>query len=55
MRAGSAYGKNSDFSGGMERIKERTVIGLERLHQERSASRAVGVVVGNCERAMRSE
>jgi hypothetical protein len=54
MRVGNAYGENLDFSGGMERIKERTVIGLEELYRERSASRVVGVVVGDCERAMRS-
>jgi hypothetical protein len=60
MKAGSAYGENLGFSGGMWRGMGKTdlmVIGLEKneMCQQRSASRVADVVVAGCERAMVSE
>ena len=54
MRAGNGYGENLDSSGGMGRTGS-TMVGLERkLYRERCVSRAAGVAVAECERAMRS-
>ena len=57
MKAGSAYGENLDFSGGMWRGMGKTdsmVIGLEKneVYRQRGASRVAGVVVAGCERTM---
>jgi len=56
MKAGSAYGENLDFSGGMWREMGKTdsmVVGLEKeMYRQRSASRVAGVVVAGCERTM---
>jgi hypothetical protein len=59
MKAGSAYGENLDFSGGMWRgmgmgKTDSIVVGLEKneVYRQRSASRVAGVAVAGCERTV---
>jgi hypothetical protein len=59
MKAGSAYGENLGFSGGMWRAMGKTdsmVVGLEKneAYWQRSVSRVAGVAVAGCERTMGS-